>query len=99
MPSCQVLIVEDDLKSAAALRELISNWGYVPSNEPTTAGALRTAIEREPEVILDCISSPAENFALLRELRSQQVNTPVILIADGGSIETAVPALQAEGAS
>lgn len=98
MLSHRVLIIESDLKSATALRELISDWGYSSSYEPNTAGALRAAIEREPEVILDCIAPAASHFALLRELRSQQINAPVIVIADGGSIETAIQAIQEEGA-
>ncbi|HLE62068.1 MAG TPA: sigma-54 dependent transcriptional regulator [Pyrinomonadaceae bacterium] len=98
MSSRKILIIDADQESAAKLEELVSGWGYSPACEPNCAAALRTTIELEPEVILDCISSAPENFTLLRELRSQQLNVPVIVITDGGSIESAIQAIREEGA-
>jgi DNA-binding NtrC family response regulator len=98
MSSRRILIIDTDEQSTTRLRELVSGWGYSTACEPDTAAALRAAIELEPEVILDCISPAAENFALLRELRSRQLNVPVIVITDGGSIEGAIQAIREEGA-
>jgi len=98
MSSHRVLIIDADLQGALALEEMLSGWGYSPSRESDTTTALRAAAAHEPEVILDCTSPTTENFSLLRELRSQQINVPVIVITDGGSIEAAIQAIRDEGA-
>jgi DNA-binding NtrC family response regulator len=40
---------------------------------------------------------PSDEFALVREIRAHDAETPIVLLADGGSIEDAVKAIQQEG--
>jgi DNA-binding NtrC family response regulator len=98
MSSRTVLIIDADSKGAGALRDLVSAWDYEPIIEADTPAALQTLVERGASVILDCSSPAEQSFAFLREVRSQQPNIPVVVIAESGSIESAIQAIQEEGA-
>lgn len=60
--------------------------------------ALRPILERGPAVIIESGAPPADGFTLLRELKAQQADVPVIVIAESGSVESAIQAIQEEGA-
>src|SRR5258705_2153980 len=98
MSSRTILSIDADSKDAGALRDLVSAWEYDPIIEPDAAAALQTLVDRGVSVMLDCSSAAKQSFAFLREARSQQPNIPVIVIAESGSIETAIQAIQEEGA-
>ncbi len=93
----QIVIIEADSQSARELQSLIGDWGYHTFVEPNGAD-VRQLLDRNPSVILDCGASPLNGFTLLRELRAQEASIPVIVIAESGSIETAIQAIQEEGA-
>jgi len=98
MSSRTVLIIDADSKDAGALRDLVSAWDYEPIIEANSAAALQTLVERDVSVILDCSSPAEQSFSFLREVRSQQSNIPVVVIAESASIESAIQAIQEEGA-
>ncbi|HUE84137.1 MAG TPA: sigma-54 dependent transcriptional regulator [Pyrinomonadaceae bacterium] len=95
----RVLILDNDRNSGEALQSLISSWAY----ETVFAEDLRSGVERlgefKPAAIV-AASSPAtvDGFGPLREIRVEEPDIPVILLADHGSIELAVKAIQEEGA-
>ncbi len=56
-------------------------------------------LETEPAVIINSLSrSSSDGFAVLREVKAQQARIPVIIIAENGTIELAMRAIQEEGA-
>jgi DNA-binding NtrC family response regulator len=93
----QILIIDPDSQSASALHGLIAGWGYQVFIEANGAD-VRQLLERSPSVILECGAPASDGFSLLRELRAQQADVPVIVITESGSIETAIQAIQEEGA-
>lgn len=98
MPSYNVLIIERDHGSASSLSDLISAWGYSPLVTKDSRAIIKLLDEQKPTVILDDGSAPSgEEFALVREIRAHDPETPIVLLADGGSIEDAVKAIQQEG--
>jgi len=98
MPSPKILIIDADSAAAGVLKELLAGWGYDPTIAPSSPAALSSMTNGEPAAILECGPPAAETFSFLRELRAQEIDTPVILITETGSIERAIQAIQEEGA-
>jgi DNA-binding NtrC family response regulator len=98
MASHSVLIIERDHGSASSLSDLISAWGYSPVITHDLNTVIKILDEQKPAVVVDDGSTrTGEDFALVREIRSHDSETPIVLLADGGSIESAVKAIQQEG--
>lgn len=97
--SRRILIVDPDPKSGEALRQLIQSWGYEAIlNENGSPGAEFIA-KNDPAVVIDSESpSSTDSFTVLRQVRSQQYEIPVILLAESGTVELAMRAIQEEGA-
>ena len=94
----RVLIVDDEPAGRDALAELAQRWGY----EVLTAGdgteALRRAIEWHPDVLLtDLVMPNMDGLWLLRALRAELPDVPVLLLTGRGTVQTAVQAIK-EGA-
>ncbi len=80
-------------------RALLTEWGYDTFVEADELASLKRIEEFHPNVIITDIFTPHQKgFELLREIRTQFRETPVILLTKQGSVEMAVRALQEEGA-
>ena len=94
----RVLIVDDEAGSRDALAELARRWGYDVETASDGTEALHRAIEWHPEVILtDLVMPNMDGLWLLRALRAELPDCPVVLLTGRGTIQTAVQALK-EGA-
>ena len=95
----RVLIIDNDHEHSAALRSRIEDFGYVVRTTSAGHSAVELAQTFLPTAIVtDPSNDSFDPFALLRELRAQQPNTPIILTARNSSVETALRAIQEEGA-
>jgi DNA-binding NtrC family response regulator len=98
MSSRSVLIFERNPDSGSSLRTLLSTWGYQPIMADDIPGAVRAVNELNPALVVDDGSGAnAEDFTLVREIRSQHRDLPVVLLTEHGEVERAVHALQEEG--
>ena len=94
----RVLIVDDEADSRDALAELTQRWGYDVQTASDGTEALRRAIEGHPDVILtDLVMPNMDGLWLLRALRAELPECPVVLLTGRGTIQTAVQAIK-EGA-
>jgi DNA-binding NtrC family response regulator len=94
----RILIVDDEADSRDALAELTQRWGYDVQSASDGAEALRRAIEWHPDVILtDLVMPNMDGLWLLRALRAELPECPVVLLTGRGTIQTAVQAIK-EGA-
>ena len=94
----RVLIVDDEADSRDALAELTQRWGYDVQIASDGTEALRRAIEWHPDVILtDLVMPNMDGLWLLRALRAELPDCPVVLLTGRGTIQTAVLAIR-EGA-
>jgi DNA-binding NtrC family response regulator len=94
----RVLIVDDEADSREALAELTQRWGYDVQTAADGTEALRRAIEGHPDVILtDLVMPNMDGLWLLRALRAEIPECPVVLLTGRGTIQTAVQAIK-EGA-
>jgi DNA-binding NtrC family response regulator len=94
----RVLIVDDEADSREALAELTERWGYDVQAASDGSEALRRAIEWHPDLILtDLVMPNMDGLWLLRALRAELPDCPVVLLTGRGTIQTAVQAIR-EGA-
>jgi DNA-binding NtrC family response regulator len=94
----RVLIVDDEADSRDALAELTQRWGYDVQTASDGTEALRRSIEWHPDVILtDLVMPNMDGLWLLRALRAELPDCPVVLLTGRGTIQTAVQAIK-EGA-
>lgn len=95
----RVLIIDSDREHADALSAKMRDFGYDVRLTSSSESAVELAQSFSPTAIVtDPSADSFDPFALLRELRAQQPHTPIILAARHGSVETAVRAIQDEGA-
>ncbi|HTP26672.1 MAG TPA: sigma-54 dependent transcriptional regulator [Anaeromyxobacteraceae bacterium] len=94
----RLLIVDDESDSRDALAELADRWGYEVQTAADGTEALRRAIEWHPDVILtDLVMPNMDGLWLLRALRAELPDCPVVLLTGRGTVQSAVQAIK-EGA-
>ena len=95
----RVLIIDNDREHSESLRRQIEDFGYDVRTAFSGQSAIDLAESFAPTAIVtDPSSDNFDPFALFRELRVLQPHTPIILTARNSSIETALRAIQEEGA-
>jgi DNA-binding NtrC family response regulator len=94
-----ILIIDNDREHSGALHDQLKRAGYEVIAASTSAAGLEAAEISSPSVIIADVSDHGrESFASLRELRERNPHTPIIVTANNSSVETALRAIQDEGA-
>ncbi len=94
----RVLIVDDEADGRETLAQLVESWGYDVRAAADGREAHRAALDWHPDVILsDLVMPGADGLWLLRALRTDLPECPVVLLTGRGSVQTAVQAIK-EGA-
>ena len=96
--SRRILVVDPDPNSGEALRRLIDSWGYETTLAEPGSDETELILKSDPAVVIHSESPSSSNFDLLRLIRSQPIDVPVILLAESGTVEMAMRAIQEEGA-
>lgn len=95
----RVLIIDSNPEDSDDLGNALVGAGYEVLTEPSARSAVDVAEAFAPiAIITDPFSDGIDAFILVKELRARQPHTPIILTARGRSIETAMRAIQDEGA-
>jgi len=94
-----VLVVEDDLNLREALCDTLQLAGF-PVVAAANGDAALSMIDQEQVsvVVSDVQMKPMDGYSLLKKLKSQHPNLPVVLMTAYGTIQKAVQAMR-EGAS
>src|SRR5690606_21154408 len=94
----RILIADDEPSSRQALAELLERWGYDVLQARDGKEALKRAMEQNPDlVITDLVMPNMDGLWLLRSLREELGDIPVVLLTGRGTIDSAVEAIR-EGA-
>lgn len=94
----RLLIVDDEPDGREALAELARTWGWDARGAADGQAAVALALGWHPDAILSDLFMPArDGMWLLRALRAELPEVPVILLTGQASIPLAVQAIQ-EGA-
>ena len=95
----RVLIIDKDREYSERLRDELKVLGYEVLAASNSKSGIEVAQTFSPSVIItDTFSVGPDSLSALKELRTSQPQTPVIIAGDQSSIETAVRAIQEEGA-
>jgi DNA-binding response OmpR family regulator len=85
--SARVLVVEDEPTLVLTLTDRLRSEGYEVSAAETGEDGLRLAREANPDVILLDVALPGKGgFDVLRDLRQQRLDTPVIMLTARGQV-------------
>src|ERR1700674_3444282 len=95
MSKARILIVDDEESTRELFAELLQRWGYEVDQTSDGHGALKMAAETHPDVIIsDLVMPKLDGLALVRALREEQPDTPVVIITGRGTIDSAVEAVR-----
>ena len=93
--SYKVLVVDDEPFNLDLLEQELSDRGYVVERAGSGAEALETVKTRSPQlVILDYLMPDMDGIEVLRRLRRDGVDIPVIMVTAHGTIKKAVEAMK-----
>ncbi|HEX8458921.1 MAG TPA: sigma-54 dependent transcriptional regulator [Pyrinomonadaceae bacterium] len=99
MAKGRVLVIDDEPLVVETLREVLAADGFEAAAESDATRALERVAQFRPSVVISDVKMPGlSGFELLRELRAQHPEIAVILLTGQGSVETALRAIQEEGA-
>jgi|PersoiStandDraft_1058852.scaffolds.fasta_scaffold07379_3 DNA-binding NtrC family response regulator len=93
---CGILVVDDDLRLAMTLQELLHQEGYTVEVAVSAAEALALQ-ERNPGLavaLVDLIMPITDGLKLMEELHRRDPDLSVVLMTGYGTIETAVEAIK-----
>ena len=84
----RILIVEDDVDSAEALRALVTVWGHEPTIASEGDAAIRMSLTSQPEVVILDLGLPGgDAFEVACRLRTGPGGTGLRIIALTGHAE------------
>src|SRR4051812_37592676 len=96
--SARILAVDDERATCDALQEMLTTWGHKVETAFDGHDALKKASEFRPDVVLSDLAMPeTDGLWLLRALKDELPDCPVVFLTGNGSIPAAVEAIK-EGA-
>lgn len=76
-----ILFVEDELNLAEIVKESLESRGFAVHHQATAAAALEAYYSLRPDLILlDVMLPDADGFAVARQIRSGDPNTPIVFL-------------------
>ena len=94
----RVLLVEDDIKIASFIVKGLRSAGYAEDHAPDGEEGLRLALtEPYDAAVIDLMLPRRNGLALIREMRAEKVNTPVLILSARSSVDDRVKGLETGG--
>jgi len=98
MKETSILVVDDDLGAQRALIQVLKKEGYSVEGVSSAAAALEKLRDQTPDLLItDIRMERMDGMELLREVRTQWPDLPVIIMTAFASIDTAIRSIH-EGA-
>lgn len=96
--SITILFVEDELYLAEIVKESLESRGFKVIHHATASGALEAYYKSKPEVIiLDVMLPDADGFALARQIRSTDMQSPIIFLTSKSLSQDVVTGFESGG--
>lgn len=97
-PAMKVLIIEDDADAAAYLAKALRESGHMADIAPDGVDGYEMAREGAYDVlIVDRMLPRLDGLSVVRSLREQKVETPVLILSALGQVDDRVKGLRAGG--
>jgi two-component system, OmpR family, response regulator len=94
----RVLLVEDDAKIAAFVRNGLAQEGFTVDHAADGLGGLSLASQAPYDAaVIDIMLPGLDGLALIEELRNRRIRVPVIILSAKRSVDERVAGLQAGG--
>ena len=94
----RVLLVEDDAKIASFILKGLRSAGYAVDHAADGEEGLHLALtEPYDAAVIDLMLPRRNGLALIREMRVEKVNTPVLILSAKGSVDDRVKGLETGG--
>lgn len=94
----RVLLVEDDVKIASFIVKGLRAAGYAVDHAPDGEEGLRLALtEPYDAAVVDLMLPRRSGLSLIKEMRTEKVNTPVLILSAKGSVADRVRGLETGG--
>lgn len=94
----RVLVIEDDAVIGRALAQGLEESGHECDLAASgRAGLNRAQLQLSDVIVLDLALPELDGMTLLRQLRSQGIDTPVLILTSLGSVDDRVAGLEAGG--
>jgi two-component system, NtrC family, response regulator HydG len=91
----RVLVVDDEQSARSGLEKLLRQDGYEVDVASDGVAALAVAAERPPDVVVTDLKMPRmDGVELLKKLREQDIDLPVIMVTAFGDVSSAVVAMR-----
>jgi DNA-binding NtrC family response regulator len=91
----KVLIVDDEIDMATALRETMKRFGFIPTVFSNPVDVLAKENVSDYDLVLTDMKMPRmTGLELLQEIRKRGIYVPVIVITGFGTVESAVDAMK-----
>ena len=92
----RILVVEDEMKMARAIRRGLEKEGYAVETVATGDDAVFWAAEQDFDaIVLDVMLPGMDGYAVCRALRDASVWTPVLMLTARGAVEDRIAGLDA----
>lgn len=94
----RVLLVDDDVRTAAFIRKGLTQAGFVVEHEGDGQDALHRALTGQYDAaVVDIMLPSLDGLSLVRELRHRKVQLPVLILSAKGSVQDRVQGLSDGG--
>ena len=94
----RILLVEDDVKIASFIVKGLRAAGYAVDHAPDGEEGLGLALtEPYDAAVIDLMLPKRNGLALIKEMRAEKVNTPVLILSAKGSVDDRVKGLETGG--
>jgi two-component system OmpR family response regulator len=98
MPDMRILIVEDDAEAASYLAKALREAGHAPDVAADGLDGYAMAESGDYDIlIVDRMLPKLDGLSLIRSLREQSVQTPVLILSALGQVDDRVKGLRAGG--
>jgi two-component system response regulator AtoC len=95
MPKQTILVVDDEAKMRRLLEIMLTQMDYTVLQAGNGVEALTVLANQRVDLIITDLKMPQlDGMGLLKQLRQQADNTPVIVVTAYGTVETAVDAMK-----
>lgn len=94
-PRAQVLVVDDEQNVRKVLGALLTQAGYLVASAASGTEALEQVRSQDPDLVICDLKMPGmDGLDVLREMRAEFPEIPVVLLTAHGTVETAVEAMK-----